>query len=189
MQVPGFPIQLCDSLSSMSVNWTSYSLFSSSNIQSLRAKSSKIIKFSTFRFYFYHNLHIYQKIKTNPACVIQTITTSVQKIWSNYFFKVSQYYCIFLYSLMLKYTRYFYRTSSWSLINTHSCSKTQEKQNKQWKPSFRQIDFLKYLRVCGDRTFFQISCRSGPRIHWPGKILFPKWKQYRINWNLQELSG
>ena len=89
MQVPGFPIQLCDSLSSMSVNWTSYSLFPSSNIQSLRAKSSKIIKFSTFHFYFYHNLHIHQKIKTNPACVIQTITTSVQKIWSNYFLKIT----------------------------------------------------------------------------------------------------
>ena len=119
MQVPGFPIQLCDSLSSMSVNCTSYSLFHSSNIQSLRAKSSKIIKFSTFHFYFYHNLHIHQKIKTNPACIIQTITTSVQKILSNYFFKVSQYYCIFLYSLMLKIHTLFLQDIS-LIINQHS---------------------------------------------------------------------
>ena len=85
MQVPGFPIQLWDGLSSMSINCISYSLFPSSNIQSLLAKSSKNYQIQ----HFYHNFHIHKKIKTNPACVSQTITTSVRKIWSSYFFKIT----------------------------------------------------------------------------------------------------
>ena len=44
MQVPDYPIQLCDGLSSMSINCISYSLFRSSNIQPV--KSSNISLFS-----------------------------------------------------------------------------------------------------------------------------------------------
>ena len=52
----------------------------------------------------------------------------------------------------------FYNTFPCSLINTYSCSKTPEKQNKQRKTRFCQIAFLKYLRVCGDCPFYHISC-------------------------------
>ena len=44
--------------------------------------------------------------------------------------------------------------TSGTSIYTYSCSETQEKQTKCQKSQFRQIAFLKFFRVWGDRTFF-----------------------------------
>ena len=80
-----------------------------------------------------------------------------------------------------KYTLHFLRTTPGSLINIYSHPKTQEKRNKQWKPRFRRIAFLKKFRVYGDRHFYQFSCCSSQRIHRSGKIFFRNGNNTKLN--------
>ena len=77
------------------------------------------------------------------------------------------------------------------IINQHFLRfKYQEKQNKYWKPRFRQIDFLKYFRVCGDRTFFKFPAAPAQE-YTDLKIVISESGNHTkvIHWNLQELSG
>ena len=119
MQVPGFPIQLCDSLSSMSINCISYILFPSSNIQSLPTKSSKKISNSAPFISIFIIIYIFIKNQNKPSLRHSDHNNKRSEDMISYFFKVSQYYCIFLYSLMLKIHTLFLQ-DIYLIINQHS---------------------------------------------------------------------